>query len=347
MDEYISSDKFMILICVLVMLLAICVIVAIPNPEENVIVSTDSTKMVMPQETDVHKYYNMSVRKTKDGFQGVVRHCHNTPFVVIPIDSSIEYVNLDNDCNLISSYNIDTGIGPLCECRAMYKISYANGLEDPKIFMFNNEEWVTCNILGSKEQYHPCVNVVALFKVSDPKKTFRVLECPPNWNPMQRQKNWTFFQDGDRMLAEYSLSPHTILEVDPDSGKVTELVKHEKKIDWEYRCNSNPIPIVMDDKKYWLGMGHITELRNYKHFFYLFDSEYPYSITHTTKPFKLDKLERVQFAMGLSEYNDRFYISYGVEDDHNRICSFSTDEIFTMLKYHSYSYNKKRLILDD
>ena len=317
--------------------------------------------------------YNISVRKTTSGYSGLIRGCTWNGCVKDNESPSFSYpyrVVLDSTGALDNLERIELDYDNLTNCRCKFRDVYANGIEDPKLFMFQGEEWAIANCLGSLQQQHPCVNTMCIFKISDPRNTFRLLKCPTSVDPLQAQKNWSPFQWEENLLCEYTLQPHVILNIDTETGITTELYTSElasatklKHIDsCSDRTSSNltsniitkrgslrggapPILIerdriclrninFMDEDSFFLGIGHSIPSKDigYVHFFYTFNASPPFNITNISKFFKLDKKEHIQFVAGLSQANRNIYVSYGVNDCTNRIARYTIDDILDLLE---------------
>ena len=263
---------------------------------------------------------------------------------------------LNSTGSVESLERIELDYDNLTNCNSKFRDVYANGIEDPRLFMFRGEEWAIANCLGSLQQQHPCVNTMCIFKLSDPMSTFRLLKCPASVDPMQVQKNWAPFQWKEKLLCEYTLHPHVILDIDTETGITTELYTTTTKVKGEgYFTLSTPNiittsgslrggapPILVNyldtvchhPDSFFLGIGHSIPSKDigYVHFFYTFEASPPFKITSISKFFKLDKKERIQFAAGLSQENHDIYVSYGVDDCTNRIARYTIDDVLNLLK---------------
>ena len=285
--------------------------------------------------------YNLSVKKIQEGYQGVVRGstwngcCIEN---ISPPFSYCYYIVLNDSGGVENLERLTLDYDRLNNCMSYYNGVHANGIEDPRLFMFEGEEWVIASCLGSSEQPHPCINAMCLFKISDPNNTLRIITPPMGTDVLQRQKNWAPFEWKGRLLCEYSICPHIILEIDPNTGVSEELYNTGScntniSEDASLRGGTPPIHLTHDGKSFYIALGHIRtgETSDYFHFFYTFQDKPPFSVTGMSKYFKLDGLERIQFAAELSSYEDMLYISYGVDDCYNRISSHRITDVMALL----------------
>ena len=293
--------------------------------------------------------YNMSILKQPDGYSGIIRGStwngcceHNTP----PSFSYAYYINLDDNGTVRNLDKVNLPYDTFDHCTKHVGDVYANGIEDPRVFLFKGEEWVIGNALGLPQQEYPCVNMMCIFKVSDPITTFRLLTPPHGVSLLQRQKNWSPFEYEGELYCEYSIEPHSILKIDLATGLTTEAwitgsPANDITSETSLRGGAPPILITNPQckgkstlpEKFYLGVGH-TRTRttsNYLHFFYVFEAAPPFNILRVTPRFKLDGNERIQFAAGLSADDTMIYISYGVDDCYNRISRFYITDILHLL----------------
>lgn len=287
----------------------------------------DPVSDTCPTVSDKLTFFNLSAVKNKTGFQGVVRGCN---FNLYPHNSYSFNVKFLENGTVEIFEKIDLDYENMNNC------GFANGVEDVKLFHFKGETWGSGTCLGHSKQINPEIAQVCLFKLSDPRNTFVLLETP--FSKSRMEKNWSFFEHRRELLCEYSISPHTILHVDIETGRCVEIFSTPTitEIGGDFRLNSHPI--CWDETSY-LGVGHIESKRNYVHFFYTFNKAEPFEITAISKPFKLENKEKIQFVGGLSLHDEWVYISYGVEDKFNRISKFTTSQVKELLakSYDEYA----------
>jgi len=328
------------IIFITLVLISICIShnnIPVPPPpilRSSSLLSLDLSSFISPLDIQYLSFFNLSVRKTNKGFSGIIRssssgsNIYSSPYRII----------LDDIGNVIDFNHIDFSHLNLNNCKPNMIINgiCANGIEDPNIFIYQNEEWIIANCLGSSHQHHPCIDILCIFLLSDPYNSFRFLSPPSSINLSQRQKNWSPFEYNGKLLCEYSLEPHIILEININDGS-TSIIHNSGDngrsitIFNSLRCGVPPILISND---LFLGIGHIQSYHTigYLHFFYTFENSPPFRIINKSKPFKLDNAEKVQFASGLSFYNNNIYVSYGINDNDNRISSYNINTILNLLQ---------------
>jgi predicted GH43/DUF377 family glycosyl hydrolase len=274
--------------------------------------------------------FNLSARKDENGFSGLIRGVQGSR----PSYSYPYRIFLDEDGTINKLERIELNYNNLKACTYNYRGVYANGIEDPRLFIFKGEEWVIANCLGSSSQPHPCVNAMCLFKLSSPQETFRILSPPDGVNPLQPQKNWAPFEWDGRLLCEYTLDPHDILEIDINTGLTEKIFTggtNNIDISKGHSLRGGAPPILIGD--IYIGIGHTRGPGNpdYYHFFYTFEAQPPFTIIKISKHFKLETSNLIQFVAGLSLYENKIYISYGVSDRTNRISCYNIDEIIDFI----------------
>jgi hypothetical protein len=352
--------QYYVLITVIVIVILLIIVILLSNQQKEDVVlesdfslSTDLDNMKnlamkhfedVPIKDRLHGsntlgMYNLSVHKYKDGYQGVIR-CSSSngcdAFSPGPLFSYVFYVRFNNSGNILDAKLLDLDYNNMIGCNGKFGYE-TNGIEDPKLFIYKGEQWVIANILGSNQQFDVCKNAMCIFKVKYPRETFKILSVPINYNLNQVQKNWSFFENDGDLLCEYSISPHIILKIDINLGTTTEVYKTGRSgLDVtsykSLRGGSNSIQTILNGKKYYLNIGHITTgyPHDYKQFFYIFEHKPPFKLLEISEPSKLDSKARIQFAAGISEYDDNIYVSYGISDCHNRISVFNKSKIMSL-----------------
>jgi predicted GH43/DUF377 family glycosyl hydrolase len=290
--------------------------------------------------------YNISVRKVSDGYSGLIRACTWNGCLSSNRSPAFSYpyrVTLDCKGNINELDRIELDYDNFINCTKKFQNVYANGIEDSKLFIYKNEEWAIANCLGSVQQPHPCVNNMCIFKVSDPKNTFILLQSPTGVDPFQPQKNWSPFEYNERLLCEYSIQPHIILDIDVTNGTTKEIyntsnitrddISNNILTESSLRGGAAPIIISTTEGPIYLSIGHtrMSKSIGYLHFFYTFEASPPFNIVKISPFFKMDKIETIQFAACLSQENDQLYVSYGVNDCSNRIAQYNIDDILLFL----------------
>jgi len=280
--------------------------------------------------------YNMSVRKNSTGYAGVVRASTWNGCTLYNSHPAFSYpyiIELDNDRQTKTLTKVDIDYTPWHHC-SKNGHKHPAGLEDPRVFTYLGEDWIIASSLGSSNQPHPCVNAMCIFKVSDPQNTLRILRPPPDVSDKQTQKNWSPFEYKGKLLCEYSLRPHKLLEIDIEKG-TTDYAYTSDESEFDIRLGhalrGGAPPVLIGD--YYLGVGH-TRTRgtaNYYHFFYTFEAVAPFNITGVSKIFKFDKADVIQFAAGLSYLDGIVYVSYGVNDCYNRISQFPIEDVIKFI----------------
>lgn len=285
--------------------------------------------------------YNLSVHKFEDGYKGVIRGSSSDGCRLLPsgpLYSYVYYVHFNHSGAVVEVKLLDLDYQNMNGCTG--KLGYeTNGVEDPKLFIYKKQQWAVANVTGSKLQTNICKNAICIFNVQEPLRTFKILSVPSNVKSDQIQKNWSLFEHEGDLLCEYSINPHIILKVDPNIGITNELYRTNFRIKGEntdvtkygsLRGGGCSIITTLMNKKYYINIGHTQLDHDYKHFFYIFEDKPPFNILAISKQMKLDHDVKIQFAAGISEYDNNIYISYGMSDCHNRISIFSKSKIMSL-----------------
>lgn len=184
-------------------------------------------------------------------------------------------------------------IGEECEC---------SGVEDARLFSYRGDKWVIFNACIADDD---CKNHMFIMPLSTRQRRELLYSN-------KIEKNWTVFVQGDRLLVEYTLQPHTILQINPDTGVCTKVAETSwvSMAGWELHGGNNPILV---DGLY-IGLAHAKNRGKYYHFVYTFESVHPYRILHVSHPLRIQDKYDIEFGIGMEKVGDRVYISYGVGD---------------------------------
>jgi len=168
----------------------------------------------------------------------------------------------------------------------------------------------------------------------------------------ERYKNWMPFEYINELYFVYIISPHIILKCDINTGicnKLYETDNINNKIKYDHipnllkmshiECNVPPIIINMNKQKYYLNIGHVSQILSdntipiRKSFFYIFNYEPPFDIIMYGKPFDImnEYYALVELVCGLIIKNNIVTISAGINDTYSILCDINLDEILNSL----------------
>jgi mannosyltransferase OCH1-like enzyme/predicted GH43/DUF377 family glycosyl hydrolase len=340
-DNNIALISIIILIVIIIIILFLASNNNIDTNTNNVTVNNINLNEVLilksnpdPLKINISDYksnldlFNLSVVRLNNKYIGLIR-CHNKAKNY----SYPSYIEIDDDNNT-SIKSLDFNDKDFYSCND-------NGIEDPRIFQFKNENWGIANCLGYKEQKYKCTNTMCIFKLNDPKTTFKLLYHPEN--PKLIQKNWSPFVYNDKLYCEYTIDPHVIYEIDSETGIINNIINSDNNYKFnnmKSRLSGGAPPILISHfrEPIYLSIGHVRlSNSSYYHFFYIFQSYPPFNIIGSSEIFKLDDKERIQFVGGLSVCDDKLYVSYGINDKYNKISTFNIYDINYKIKYdHKY-----------
>ena len=136
-----------------------------------------------------------------------------------------------------------------------------------------------------------------------------------------------FVHDDGRLLAVRWFSPHTVVEVHPESGTTSQLhaTAHGFAIGSELHGGTPPLRY---DAKHYLTLVRLRtgswrnnrETRNYVHVLYLFEAAPPFAVARVSVPFTLPSCVHgrlhmlIQVAKSLVEVDGGFLLCWGELD---------------------------------
>ena len=170
------------------------------------------------------------------------------------------------------------------------------------------------------------------------------------------QKNWVPFVFGGRLLAEYTLEPHIVLHVDPDTGRCLPLYTETSFAPLAAlqrsagRISGGAPPLLLPDRAAYLGLAHFkhsqrmpqlvgTRHMRYSHLFYTIAATPPFAVSAIGSPRTLPQphdptsTPTLQFAAGMTlDQSEEFVlVSYGVLDCSMHIVQIPLAEILADL----------------
>lgn len=269
---------------------------------------------------------NPSILKTEDGYVIICR-CVNyriengkivgmldpKPYERFSFKTRNVLLNYDKDFTLLSQKEI---IDNLSESMKLPPRSAIEGLEDSRIFKYDNALWASATVWDMNEQHLTSIGLyrlapVTLSQTQVPIEYFIPLQGP---NPTRYEKNWLPFVKEGKIHEIYSYDPLLIYCIDPSTGTCEQVVCRSQKYDYtSFRGSAGPIPF--GDEGYLVVVHHAStdDGRYYFHRFLQLDKDF--NITHLSKPFTYKNC-RVEFCAGMTvDHSGKTLImSVGIED---------------------------------
>lgn len=212
-------------------------------------------------------------------------------------------------------------------------------VEDPRLFIFNDELY-----LSYTDGYQ-----MAQAKINP--DTLRAEESfyIDKVNEARTEKNWTFFEEGKKLMCVYDISNNEIFEM--NGSKFKAVSKSDKPIKWNYgelRGGSTPIRVGEKYLSFFHSSTPVTvrgRLGSQYHMgCYEFESKFPYTITRITdKPIisgeqmsenvpRLSNRIYVVFPSGTIKTENGFKVSFGYNDFECRYVTVSNELLEQTLK---------------
>lgn len=270
---------------------------------------------------------NPSIVKTEDGFDVI---CRTVNYMQINaqyfksldwLDSSEQlntrnfFVKYDRDLNYLTQQEIVENLS-----RARVKTRNVYGLEDCRLFHWNQENWFSCTSLDTNPSGQPQISVCKL-KKNNP-LTDLIIEVEkliplPGPDLTKCEKNWLPFIKDNELHMIYSFDPFLIYkpELDVNNGIFlrNSILYHTHSHDFSRFSGSAP-PIKFD--KGYLTLVHESvyeDRRIYMHRFVYFDSQF--RIVKVSKPFMfLHKGIEYCCGMSLDHNHTNLIMTIGLED---------------------------------
>lgn len=238
--------------------------------------------------------------------------------------------------NTLRLYRLDSNFEVQQEIPLKIKDELQNEqYEDPRVIFFKNRYYVGCaNYIKNRGGYiHQKVLVFdEYFNHIDNLHINYDGNGPFITSNTNHQKNWTWFIHDNKLMMEYRMNPHVVLEIDHIKGETVAEHKHFQDISklWKFgECRMGSNPILKDN--YYHAFFHSSLLwkgskRRYFMGYYKFESKPPFKIIEISeKPILYgneadqrllpDNSPLVVFPCGAIEKDEKFIISFGLNDE--------------------------------
>lgn len=205
---------------------------------------------------------------------------------------------------LLLAYRYQPGDGAsriaLCELKdlvpqtsQMLELPEEGGLhhEDPRLFWHAGSPWLAyTEAKGYPGPWTCCMRLARLQQGQD--GVWRAVQFTPltfRYNgQIGQEKNWQFFSHEGGLFFVYRISPHEVVQIDPDSGKVLKHYETPGVRGWSHGTLSGGTPPLLIGDSYVSVFHsfepHVTRGRRYSASVYRFEPEPPFAIRELTTP---------------------------------------------------------------
>lgn len=192
------------------------------------------------------------------------------------------------------------------------------GYEDPRVFVVGGE--VKCLVTFSDKNVYKML--LLTIDVRERKLGSKLLIQPDFEDSQVHQKNWNPFWNGEKLLFISRIQPHTIVDVNTETGVATRLHSTSCELFSEFKdvkIHGGTCPIQLDEDTF-LAVCHLKYMKSmlltYRSLFYTFESKPPYAIRRISLPFVLESSypDRIQMVFGLLDLNDSVVMTAGIMD---------------------------------
>lgn len=212
---------------------------------------------------------------------------------------NMDYIHTENDWVTIENGTItsQTRIQISKNCKTDFSRVYyqIQGLEDARHFIFKDEIYMSCTSFEYGRD--PKASMVLCHLNKETKEVDHIVSL--KYEEHKIQKNWVPFLYQDKFCFIYSYEPFILLEVNPETGECTEIMKKSNnKYDLSELRGSAP-PIWLPDHKQYLIMTHeviFCETRKYIHRFTLWDQDF--NLLKISEPFYFNHLF-IEFSLSV------------------------------------------------
>ena len=222
----------------------------------------------------------------------------------------------------------------LCNETSSREFQYSMGLEDPRLFRYQNRLWIYGHFRGTFQDgicSHSPV-IATLDRASD---IIRLRTSGMKW----MEKNWMPFEWQGDLYFVYEISPHIILRCDVHTGECVRVYQTDNLADrsistYHIGGGAPAASLYIDGLPYFLTVAHTridTPRIIRKNFFYLFRGQPPFDVVWVGPTFDVMEDQRdIEFSAGilLDRHNpDTVLLSSGVSDCYSVISRYSLNDV--------------------
>ena len=202
---------------------------------------------------------------------------------------------------------------------ALFRSSCPTGMEDPRIFVHNDNLWLTGVKLSAG-----CLPSMVLFDLSEYERTRRPKIVPLVYPLVMKNsnKNWAPISVGDRLLFVIDFDPLLIVQCDVKSGACTLFHQGKKQHADVGVLRNSSITIPLSEEKHlillhtknYIETESYGEVIYYQHRFGIIDLKTGQS--KISRPFNVEKSgnPHIEYLSGIMLVGNNILLGYGVGD---------------------------------
>lgn len=276
---------------------------------------------------------NPSIRKTADGYRVI---CRTTNYERV---GERNFKSRDPQDGMCRTRNFIIDIDPELNVRSQKEIVesvprkwrfWAEGLEDCRLFAYQQHEWFTCATSGT----HPCTIGQSLCKLSDDQTSDRLavdqlipLKGP---NDGRCEKNWLPLVKDGQLYMLYSYDPFTVFKINPLNGEYETVVSYTPHDDLShFRGSAAPVPF---ENGYLVLVHEVVFDQKYVYMHRFLQLDNDFKILAMSRPF-FYKHKAVEYCCGMTiDHSGRnLLMTIGVDDKEAYFVTIAIDKVKSML----------------
>ena len=235
----------------------------------------------------------------------------------------INNVSNNNIKNLNSRFKVNSSFQPISkEIFLKEDVNYKPhmvGLEDIRIFNYNNTYYYNATIMDSTRYLHATTSQLYPIEDTNYELIDRPIIVPTHYN-LQKikipEKNWSFVNYNDNLCIVYKWFPLQIGKIDYTTNELN--IIETKKIPYNFKHVRGSTPGYTKNDEIWFVV-HKAHEKEYLHFFVIFDLQM--NLLRYSKCFKFENY-KIEFCISLIVQDKQLILGYSIMDSQSYIVTY-------------------------
>lgn len=291
-------------------------------------------------------YFTRTITKSIDG-QNIVFYSSTPAIIKHPNKDTyimnIRWINYkipyypEYPISLNSRFEIDKDFNKITDevfSNELYKLDKLDcyyGIEDIRLFYNNNNLYYSGTAFDENRKIPSYTCNIYTYNQNEYKISKNIIT--PDFYELSKniitEKNWALFNYHNQLRVVYNWYPISIGKIDFNTNKLS-IIEYKYNIPDCFKKTKGSTPGYEYNSEIWFVV-HKSQKNNYLHNFVVFDLDM--NLIRYSELFKFSD-KYVEFCVGLIIEDDKFILSYSLEDRTTQIGIYSKDEVYNGIKWY-------------